>query len=390
METAISTRDNGNNGRAVIAQKFTPKEVETIKNTIAQGVTDDELNLFVHVCQSTGLNPFAKQIYAISRYNGRLGREVMTIQTSIDGFRIIAERSSKYRGQTTPIYFDQDGNTFEVWLKSTPPVACKIGVLRSDFDEPLFVVALWKSYVQTGRDGNPAGLWAKMPEVMLAKVAEALALRKAFPADMSGLYTTDEMAQADNVAVEDNYQGKEFDKMRGHVDQDDTPKPKAGNLATDKQRAFIEKLAKSSHLTPDEITNLEKALKREKLTSSQASDLIERAKAVIDERRAREDEIDQGEETPSYPAEDPDQTEPGSQPVDEVEVIDDGVREAFRYHEALVSGIMKKWGYDRDKAREYADKYASKNYKQSSYRGLTDDESEELLQAVLDDQLLPF
>lgn len=161
---------------------MTQEQIDLLKNSICKGATDDELKLFEQVCKRTKLDPFARQIYGI-KSGGRF-----MIQTSIDGLRLIAERSGKYRGQVGPYFCGKDGVWKDVWLEGVP-AACKVGVLHEDFKEPLYAVCRMDAYQQS------TPIWNKMPDMMLAKVAESLALRKAFPQDLSGVYGEGELPE---------------------------------------------------------------------------------------------------------------------------------------------------------------------------------------------------
>ena len=192
----LAVRERKENEAIAKVTKLSPEIIRLVKDTVARGATTEELQLFLYTAERRGLDPLARQIYFTKRWSTQLGREVMTIITSIDGFRAIAERSGKYAGQDEPV-FEEDGN-------SRYPRKATVTVYRRDTPHgeryPIRASAYWDEYLP---DEKHDFLWKKMPHVMLAKVAEAQALRKAFPEDLSGLYTQEEMVQS-GIGPEDD------------------------------------------------------------------------------------------------------------------------------------------------------------------------------------------
>lgn len=178
---------------------WSERQMAGLRQIGVDNASDGDLLVFFHVCQRTGLDPFARQIHMVAR-NTQDGRR-WTIQTGIDGYRLIADRADRRDGTLREYedtqWADGDGNWSDVWVRGTHPTAARVVVLRNGHRFP--AVALYAEYVQTKRDGNPNAMWSRMPANQLAKCAEALALRKAYPQDMAGVYTDDEMAQADNT-----------------------------------------------------------------------------------------------------------------------------------------------------------------------------------------------
>jgi len=190
-ETALAKRDD--------------EMVSLVKETVCKGATDTELRFFLASAERLGLDPLGRQIYSVARWSSQDSKMVRTIQVSIDGFRAIADRTGAYAGQLGPFFCGPDAAWLDVWLANTPPSAAKVGILHKGFAEPLWHVALWREYAPLDKDGNidakRGRFWKQMPALMLAKCCEAAALRRAFPAHLSGVYSPEEMAQASEDAV---------------------------------------------------------------------------------------------------------------------------------------------------------------------------------------------
>ncbi len=181
-------------------QAFTRQQIDLIKRTVAKGASDDELKLFLHIANKTGLDPFARQIHSVKRWNSDIAGYVMTTQTGIDGYRLIAERTGNYAsGKDTNFIYDEEKHL----VSATAYIMKRVG----DQWFEVSATARYDEYAQKKKDGVPMSMWKDKPHVMLGKCAEALALRRAFPAEMYGVYVTEEI---------------------GDVNQDDKPVEPAG------------------------------------------------------------------------------------------------------------------------------------------------------------------
>lgn len=158
-------------------QNWTPEQYKLITDVVARGATPDELKLFLYRCQHMGLDPLKPGMVHFIKYGTGPG----TIVVGIEGFRSIAARTGKISGIKRGV-IKEDGKLVAGWCE----------VYRSDWQHPAREEVPFAEY-NTGK-----GPWSKMPETMIKKVAEAAALRMAFPDDLGGVYTKEEMDQAES------------------------------------------------------------------------------------------------------------------------------------------------------------------------------------------------
>lgn len=157
---------------------------------------------FLSLARRSGLDPLARQIYCIGRFSK--GRVEWSIQTGIDGFRVTAENSGMYAGQDPAEWMTDKGEWVDAFIPSmhgSHPLAARVKIYRTDWDRPSVGVAEWSAYAQTKANGELNAMWLKQGAGQLAKCAEALAMRKAFPQNLSGLYTGDEMGSQAEIEV---------------------------------------------------------------------------------------------------------------------------------------------------------------------------------------------
>jgi phage recombination protein Bet len=170
---------------------LSPEDLQILRNTKFKNFTNEEIAYCAKICSQLNLSPFLNQVHFVKRKN-KDGSYAIATQVGIDGFRLHAQRSGGYAGSDEPTYeYDEKSEGKKYPCKATVTVYRIIQGVRC----PFTASARWDEYFPG--DGPGSQMWHKMPHNQLAKCAEALALRKACPAELSGLYTDDEMHQAD-------------------------------------------------------------------------------------------------------------------------------------------------------------------------------------------------
>lgn len=198
---------------------------------------EDYVQQAIAICKELALSPTRRQICFMVRYDGREKKNVFSHMITVDGLRTIAERSGKYQGQEGPFWCGEDGVWRDVWLDhKKPPVAAKVGVYKQGFQAPLYAVAKFEEYKQTTQDGGLTMMWKKMPDLMVAKCAESLALRKAFPDELGGIYSHEEMMQS--FSEGGPVSQKEIDQAKERIDE---------SIEEDKEKAIQKEFKESKN-----------------------------------------------------------------------------------------------------------------------------------------------
>ena len=251
---------------AIVQDEWNESRKDFIRRNFCAGAPDEFVQPFLALCEKRNLSPEAKHIYLVPRYQKENGqsRKVWVAQTSIDGYRLIAARTGQYAGSDDAVFVETGNKP----TKATVTVYRAVAGTRCPFTASAF----WSEYVpQQGQDF----MWNKMPHTMLAKVAESLALRKAFPETLSGLYTTEEMAQANESTslrevdvdpetgeiVEGEFTAVADDPEPLHLDQADIDR-------------FMGRIFDANNAEPDDRRKATNALYKEAQQSPELADLL--------------------------------------------------------------------------------------------------------------------
>ena len=338
------------NGQLIL----TEKHKQLIKDQIAPDATPAELQLFFMMAHRTRLDPLLKQLYFI-KY-GRGDRAKVSYVTSIDGYRIIAHRTGKFAGIDEPRYQMNNAGQLE---------NCTITVYRKDSERGFSATVYFKEY------NTSMNLWQKMPMTMIAKVAEAHALRKAFPQDLSGVYTTDEMDQASNptpAVTTRNTTARPQAQTSRPAQSRATGTTKTLSKVSAPQVKYIHSLLKQKGKSMDTIYQSCKITSLNELSRNQASGIIDRLMKMSEPGAVQNGAVQEGEVISKSGAEDvdPDEVDAGMKAEEETQqdlngnldespramtgeirlfevVVGRRAKQSKKSYETMLKGLLKKF-----------------------------------------------
>jgi len=192
---------------------YDPAQLALIRRTVAADTTADEFNMFIEIAKRAGLDPFRRQLYCIVYSKDKPDKRKVTFITGIDGFRAVAARNRDYRpdDEEPTIVYDDAAKNPEINPLGIVKATVKAHKMAPSGEWfPVSGTAYWSEFAPlkdewawneeknkrapTGRITlDPTSNWYKMGRIMFCKCAEAQALRKGWPEDLSGIYSPEEM-----------------------------------------------------------------------------------------------------------------------------------------------------------------------------------------------------
>lgn len=250
---------------------FTPVQIAALRHIGLDGAPDEDVRIFFHECQRKGLDPFSRQIYMIPRtsYNPRTkqSEEKWTIQTGIDGFRSMGHRSARAHGERAtleaPEWLHRDGSWRPAWTREWGmPISARIVITSTERGtgetRSVAAVANFDEYAAYSKSGGLTSMWATRGAAQLAKCAEALAWRQAYPHDMSGVLTDVEMEQADNPTQRREVSGRPS-RGRGHSSMFQRHEVVTGEVVEPQQQRDADETGAESDDKPAPATEAQRA-----------------------------------------------------------------------------------------------------------------------------------
>lgn len=178
---------------------------ELIRNYMVSGnkeaVSINELIVFMNLCRFNGLNPWIKEAYCI-----KYGNEPAAMVIGKEAFEKRADSHPAYDGNTSGIIVSTESGdvkyrtgTFK--LPDETVIGGFAEVFRKDRSHPYRVEVSMDEYAGKKKDGTLNSQWSKRPATMIRKVALVQALREAFPHNVSGMYTAEEVGQVEPMEL---------------------------------------------------------------------------------------------------------------------------------------------------------------------------------------------